>query len=268
MLKRLSIFFLAAFLVLAMAACSNQSPPSASQDSSTEPSSPPPVVSDDTDAGSQPEENGGEETGSRILIAYFTRLDNTEATLEEILQGGGPYGPIGNSLEDADVDAIASASITPVDGEAQGNVETLAQMIQANTGGELFSIQTEESYPVDYDTLIDQGGDENAEEARPSLATHVDNLEDYDIIFLGFPNWWYDMPMAVYSFLEEYDFSGKTVIPFASSAGSGFSGTIGTLQEMLPGATVIENGLHVPMREVAGAQSTVTSWISELNLQF
>lgn len=74
-------------------------------------------------------------------------------------------------------------------------------------------------------------------------------------MFLGFPNWWYDMPMPLYSFLEEYDFSGKTVIPFVTSASSGFSGTIGTLQEMLPDAVIVENGLHIPMSSKTDFQS-------------
>lgn len=261
-MKKILPLFMTAVLLLSLAAC-------AKQNASTSESTPPPSAS--AASGSQtepvPEDDAGEsdgEEGSRILIAYFTRLDNTDATLEEILQGGGPYGSLGSSLEDADVDAIASASITLVDDEARGNVETLAQMIQSATDGELFSIQTVASYPVDYDTLIDQGGDEKSRDVRPELATRVESMEDYDVVFIGFPNWWYDMPMAVYSFLETYDFSGKTVVPFASSAGSGFSGAIETLTELLPGANVIENGLHIPMGDVYGAQTEVESWIAEM----
>lgn len=208
---------------------------------------------------------GGTES-TKILIAYFTRLDNTEAELAEILQGGGPYGSLGNSLEGADMDAVSSASIQLIDGEVQGNTEAVARMIRDNTGGELFSIQTEQTYPVDYNTLIDQGGDEKNQETRPVLKNHVENMADYEVVFLGFPNWWYDMPMPLYSFLEEYDFSGKTVIPFATSAGSGFSGTVGTLREMLPDAAVMEDGLHIPMREVPGAEREVVGWILELGL--
>ncbi|WP_314723508.1 flavodoxin [Enterocloster bolteae] len=201
-----------------------------------------------------------------ILIAYFTRLDNTDAELEEILQGGGPYGSLGDSLEGADMDAVSSASIQLIDGEVQGSTEALARMIRENTGGDLFSIQTVQNYPVEYDTLIDQGGEEKNQGARPELLNHVENMADYDVVFLGFPNWWYDMPMPLYSFLEEYDFSGKTVIPFVTSASSGFSGTIGTLQEMLPGAVIVENGLHVPMRDVSGADDEVADWIAGLGL--
>lgn len=175
--------------------------------------------------------------------------------MEEILQGGGPYGSLGDSLEGADMDAVSSASIQRIDGEVQGSTEAAARMIQENVGGDLFSIQTIQNYPVDYDTLIDQGGEEKNEGARPELESHVESMSDYDIVFLGFPNWWYDMPMPLYSFLEEYDFSGKTVIPFVTSASSGFSGTIGTLKEMLPDAVIVENGLHIPMSSKTDFQS-------------
>lgn len=242
-------------LMICMAACSGQGTdvPSEGQTSSIVPSQESQTIS-----GSMGEPN--------ILIAYFTRLDNTDATLEEIIQGGGPYGSLGDSLEDADVDAIASASITIMDGEAQGNVETMAQMIGSVTGGELFSIQTIQKYPVNYDELIDLGGAEKSQNARPELTTHVENMEKYDMIFLGYPNWWYDMPMAVYSFLEEYDLSGKTIIPFAASAGAGFSGTISTIQEMEPDATVVEDGLHIPMGDVAAGQEQIKEWISRLEI--
>lgn len=203
---------------------------------------------------------------TKILIAYFTRLDNTDNGIDEILQGGGPYGSLGDSLESADIDAISSASIQFRDGEIHGNTETLARMIQKYLGGDLFSIQTVQNYPTDYDALIDQGGEEKNQMARPELESHVENMDEYDVVLLGFPNWWYDMPMPVYSFLEEYDFTGKTVIPFATSAGSGFSGTIDTFREMLPDAVIVDDGLHIPMGNVSGADGQVADWIKELGV--
>ena len=138
-------------------------------------------------------ENVTDLNDANILIAYFTRLDNTDADLDEIIQGGGPYGNLGESFEDADVDAITSASITVMNDQAQGNVETLAQMIHESVGGTLFSIQTERSYPVNYDELIELGGDEKNTNARPSLSVQVDDMDSYDVIFIGYPNWWYDI---------------------------------------------------------------------------
>lgn len=213
------------------------------------------------------EESGENQQGQhKILVAYFTRLDNTDADVDLVIQGGGPYGEIGDSLEDADLDAIASASITIRDDAAHGNTQTVAEMIQEETSGDLFSIQAEDAYPVDYGALIDAGEEENAENSRPNLTSHVENMDEYDVVFLGFPNWWYDMPMPVYSFLEEYDFTGKTVIPFATSAGSGFSDTISSIKNALPESNVEENGLHIQMNEIEDAQPEVEKWLKELEI--
>lgn len=139
------------------------------------------------------DENDLQQGDERILIAYFTRLDNTDAEIDDIIRGGGPYGEIGDSLEDVDMDAVSSASITIYDDQIQGNTQTIAQMIQKNVGGDLFSIRTEEQYPTDYDELIDLGGEEEAEDVRPELISHVDNMADYDIIFLGYPKMEYSL---------------------------------------------------------------------------
>lgn len=257
MRKRISLFLAFAMLLTVLAACSDQNNNESSAGT---------LPTTSTFQSEGVESSMQEKDDHHILIAYFTRLDNTDATLDEIIQGGGPYGSLGSSLEDSDVDAIASASITVVDGQVQGNAETMAQMIASVTGGELFSIQTSQSYPTNYDELINLGGEEKSQAYRPELTTHMENMDEYDIIFLGYPNWWYDMPMAMYSFLEEYDLSGKTIIPFATSAGSGFSDSISTVQEMQPNASVMENGLHIPMGDVANGQETIESWISELGV--
>ena len=103
----------------------------------------------------------------------------------------------------------------------------------------------------------------NDPSARPEFADGNLNLTAYDRIFLGFPNWWYDMPMPIYSFLEEYDFSGKTIIPFVTSGGSGFSSAISTIEEMESGATVIE-GISIGARSATGAQADVEAWLTDL----
>ena len=182
---------------------------------------------------------------SSLLVAYFSYAENA-------------------ALPD-DVDASASASIQPWNGALTGNTGVVADMIAQATGADLFSIRTVEQYPDTYDATIDQGQQEQSDGARPELATHLENLDSYDTIFLGFPNWWGDMPMAVYSFLDEVDLSGKTVIPFVTSGGSGFSNTISTIQEMEPQATVQE-GLSIGASSATGAQQQVESWLSELGL--
>lgn len=182
---------------------------------------------------------------SSLLVAYFSYAENA-------------------ALPD-DVDASASASIQPWNGALTGNTGVVADMIAQATGADLFSIRTVEQYPDTYDATIDQGQQERSEGARPELATHLENLDSYDTIFLGFPNWWGDMPMAVYTFLDEVDLSGKTVIPFVTSGGSGFSNTISTIQQMEPQATVQE-GLSISGSSATGAQQQVESWLSELGL--
>lgn len=182
---------------------------------------------------------------SSLLVAYFSYAENA-------------------ALPD-DVDASASASIQPWNGALTGNTGVVADMIAQATGADLFSIRTVEQYPDTYDATIDQGQQEQSDGARPELATHLENLDSYDTIFLGFPNWWGDMPMAVYTFLDEVDLSGKTVIPFVTSGGSGFSNTISTIQQMEPQATVQE-GLSIGAFSATGAQQQVESWLSELGL--
>lgn len=182
---------------------------------------------------------------SSLLVAYFSYAENA-------------------ALPD-DVDASASASIQPWNGALTGNTGVVADMIAQATCADLFSIRTVEQYPDTYDATIDQGQQEQSDGARPELATHLENLDSYDTIFLGFPNWWGDMPMAVYTFLDEVDLSGKTVIPFVTSGGSGFSNTISTIQQMEPQATVQE-GLSISGSSATGAQQQVESWLSELGL--
>lgn len=214
----------------------------------------------------QDESQGETTTGTNILIVYFTRLDNTKADLDTIVQGGGPYGEIGNSYAEANMDAISSASITVRNDEVLGNTQAVAEMIQQLTGGDMFSIRTIDSYPVDYDELIDLGGTEKNTGARPELVENMEQITDYDIVFLGFPNWWMDMPMALYSFLEECDLSGKRIIPFATSASSGLSNAVVSIKELQPEAEVEENGLHIPMREVNEAEERIEDWLMEIGV--
>ncbi len=183
--------------------------------------------------------------GNNILIAYFTMPEDVDT------EG---------------VDAIAGASIVVDEGKIMGNVEYIASIIQDTVGGDLFQIETVEQYPLDHDPLVDQAAQEQGEDARPELSTHIENLEQYDTIFLGYPNWWGDMPQALYAFLEEYDFSGKTIIPFCPHGGSGFSRTESTIAELQPGATVSENGLEISRNDVAGSRDQVVQWAAGFGL--
>ena len=191
-------------------------------------------------------QSSGETGNSNILIAYFTWADNT----------------VVEDPSSVDVDATTSASVL-----APGNTAKLASWIQQEVGGDLHSIVVEEPYSSDYDECLDRAADEKAENARPALASHVDNMEDYDIVFLGFPNWWYTLPMPVLTFVEEYDWSGKTVVPFVTHGTGGLSSTIRDLTAALPEDVTILEPIDVYRPEVDDSQSAVQEWIAGLDLE-
>ena len=188
----------------------------------------------------------GKAGNSNILIAYFTWADNT----------------VVEDPSSVDVDATTSASVL-----APGNTAKLASWIQQEVGGDLHSIVVEEPYSSDYDQSLDRAADGKAENARPALASHVDNMEDYDIVFLGFPNWWYTLPMPVLTFVEEYDWSGKTVVPFVTHGTGGLSSTIRDLTAALPEDVTILEPIGVYRPEVDDSQNAVQEWIAGLDLE-
>lgn len=144
-----------------------------------------------------------------------------------------------------------------------GNTENVANFIYEEVGGDIVKLEPVNAYTDDYNTLLDVAQEEQRNDARPEIATKINNIDEYDTIFLGYPNWWGDMPMIIYSFLDEYDLSRKTIAPFCTSGGSGLSGTPRTIQNEEPNATVTE-GLSVMDSRSANSQSEVQSWLSEL----
>ena len=169
-------------------------------------------------------------------------------------------------VDPAGADAVAGASIVVRDGEILGNVEYMAQTIQQAVGGDLLRIETVKEYPLEHEALVDFAAEEQEAGARPALATQIENLGQYDTIVLGYPNWWGDMPQALYTFLESYDLSGKTIIPFCPHGGSGFSRTQSTIAELQPNATVREDGLTLSRNDVADSAEQVTAWAQGLGL--
>ncbi len=146
-----------------------------------------------------------------------------------------------------------------------GNTEMVANLIAQQTGGDLFEITPANPYTDDYDTLLDIARQEQAEDARPELANTVENWDSYDVVFVGYPNWWSDAPMAVYTFLEAYDFTGKTLIPFNTSSSGGFGRSLDGVAQSAPGAEILE-GLALTENELDDASSRVSAWLSGLGL--
>ena len=146
-----------------------------------------------------------------------------------------------------------------------GNTEAMANLIAEQTGGTLFEIAPATPYTDDYDALLDVAQQEQAEDARPALAASVENWDSYDVVFVGYPDWWSDAPMVIYSFLESYDWTGKTLVPFCTSGGSGFGRSLDRLPDSAPGATILE-GLHVSGSSAADSGEEVAEWIAGLGL--
>ena len=144
-----------------------------------------------------------------------------------------------------------------------GNTQRAAEMIQEAVGGELFQIRQQEPYSADYRTCVDQARRDWQEKARPALAAFPESLEGYDDIYLGYPNYWGTMPMAVYTFLEHYDLTGKTIHPFCTHEGSGLAGTERDVQKAAPGATVTK-GLAIHGSSVDGAKTALEKWVKEI----
>lgn len=143
-----------------------------------------------------------------------------------------------------------------------GNTEVVARMIAAATGGDLFEIDTVKSYPVDYTETTEVATQELRADARPELRHLLESIDEYDTIYLGYPNWWATFPMAVATFLESYDFEGKTILPFCTHEGSGMGRSEAHIARLATGATVA-NGLALRGSGVAGAEREVNNWIGQ-----
>lgn len=164
------------------------------------------------------------------------------------------------------VDASSGASRVVVDGTMLGSTQYMANVISEATGGDLFRIETVQQYPGLHQPLIEQASAEKDAGARPELSTKIENLADYDIVFIGYPNWWGDLPMPMYTFLEEYDFGSKTIVPFNSHGGSGFSSTINAIMERQRNATVV-NGLSESRNTVGSSRGRILSWLEEIGFE-
>ena len=182
-----------------------------------------------------------EETESNILIVYFSR--------------------VGNMNFDKNIDAVTSASVNMDGSNVSGNAQLLAEMVQEMTGGDLFFIETVEKYPAEYRGTTDQAKTEQNDDARPELSSHVENMDAFDTVVLIYPNWWGTLPQPVFTFLEEYDFSGKTILPLCIHEGSKLGRSESDIASICPDAQLLD-GLSVRGSDAGSAQKEVEEWIS------
>lgn len=234
-MKKVFALMLADVMMLALAACGNSAPAESVSESETDAS-----ASETTQSETQTDEIGNSEQadnaeqtegGSNMLVAYFSLA-------------GEQYG----------VGVIE-----------EGNTSIIAHMIAEQTGADLFEIEAATPYPASHDELLEVSQQEMRDNARPEIAGTVENMDDYDTIFIGYPNWWADMPMIVYNFLESYDLSGKTIVPFCTHGGSGLSSTERTIED-ITGGTILD-GFAIAgataQNERNTARSEVTDWLRE-----
>jgi len=144
-----------------------------------------------------------------------------------------------------------------------GNTEVAANMIQQLTGSDIFRIDTVRKYPADYHETTDIAKQELRQNARPELSGHVDNMADYSVMYLGFPNWWGTMPMAVFSFLEAYEFASKTIVPFCTHEGSGMGHSESDIKKLCPDARMLR-GIPIRGGSVQRAESAIVEWLRRI----
>ena len=150
---------------------------------------------------------------------------------------------------------------------SKGSTEVIAEMIAKETGGDLFKIEPVNSYPVNYDETVRIARDEKRNNSRPKIKNKVKNLKDYDVVFVGYPIWHGDLPMAVYTFFDENNLSGKKIILFSTNEGSGLADTVNTIEKYTKG-NVVKNAFSIRGKRVQDSkdkvEAEVKKWIKEL----
>lgn len=237
-MKKLTALIMSLLMAVSLAACS-------SNETNTPAPSEPETSESQSTPSSEPKNKTDGGSGSNTLVVYFSMPETTN--------------PDESSMTEEERN-----STVIIDGEVLGNTQYVAYVIQKNTGADLFRIEPEVPYPTDHDTLVDQAAEEQDNGARPAIKDKIENFDRYDTIFVGYPNWWGDMPMILYTFFDTYDFSGKTIIPFNTHGGSGFSNTINTIAELEPDATVDKDGFTVSRNNVQEAEPDILAWLNEL----
>lgn len=161
------------------------------------------------------------------------------------------------------VDASTGASRITEDNKMYGATEYVAKKIAKATGADIFQIKTVHTYPNrSHQELIDYAKQEAASKTYPEIASKINNFADYDIVFVGYPNWWYDMPMVIYTLFNEYDFSGKTIVPFCTHGGSKFSQSVQTIRQLEKNAKVISIPA-ISRNKVAQSGEGLEIWLQE-----
>lgn len=225
-MKRVTAILLAGIMVLGLAACGSSQPVADNENQTTEAvtdteTTPQEETSPAESVASSNEEEPSQNGQSNVLVAYFAYSENMGDT------------------SGMSVDAITSASVGPTD-NTEGNLQVMAQVIQENTGADVFHIVVSDPYDPEYNVMLDRAVEEIENNTLPALTDSVENLEQYDVIYLGTPVWGGVLPQPVVTFLTENDLSGKTIIPFGIHLGSRFGRMLDQIEELCPEATLAD----------------------------
>lgn len=243
-MKRKNKFVIAAIavtLAVSASSCGRNTPVEASAETETEQSQ----LQTDESSGILMEEQGdlAEQEDQKVLVAFFSWA----------------YNALAFEPDDYDVDAVGQASVV-----VPGDVGIIAQYIEERTEADEFIITVDYKYSSDYNVCIYEHRDQRDRGEMPNLTSWIENLDDYDTIFLGFPNWNYGLPMPVRSFVAGHDLSGKTIIPFVTHGTGGLARTIQELNEILPDDCTILQEYDVYEDDVKSAQEEVNTWLDDL----
>lgn len=179
----------------------------------------------------------------KSLVVYFSLPETTDSD---------------NMTEDEENSTVV------INGNVLGNTQYVAMVIQENTGADIFRIEPEEPYTTNHQALVENATKEKEQNTRPAISSTIEGFEEYNTIFVGYPIWWSDMPMIMYSFFDEYDFSKKTIIPFNTHGGSGLAGTVEQIKQLEPNATVNENAFTKSRDDVEESEKDIINWLDEL----
>ena len=146
-----------------------------------------------------------------------------------------------------------------------GNTREIANQIHKNAGGDIFEIQSVTKYPDDYDAVVQQARQELKSGHKPALKTKVENIKPYDLVFIGYPNWCSTIPAPVMAFLSQYDFSGKTIVPFCTHEGSGLGRSATDISKLCPKSTLLD-GVAIKGSDVKTAQNKVSEWLRKIKI--
>ena len=243
-MKKLSAFFTALLMLFFLTACEGSSTRNV-ETSTSAPAASTTQSGSKTDTPAETADNAMQETEkSKILIVYFSRWGNTDYP--------------------SDVDATTSASIV-ADDERYGTTEYVARMIQNEVGGDIHLIETTAKYTANFDELKDVNHSEMADGFLPELKESGLDVSKYDTVFVGYPIWATDVPRAVISFLNKYDFSDKTVIPFCTHDGYGAGKSLGTIASESKAKNTAD-GLAIEAKDVLDSRKTVTGWLYSIGI--